>query len=167
MSSACAIPTDKRIHNNRLDKMRLDKIRSTICDNKIKKKLQAKNKNKYKTDWPQFCLRFIVCRNGQNQFLGLLQFKAYKPKSYLLYGYCITVNIDQHKPKDENYFYYDEPKHTAATRLRVTKATWISSVDLAVWVRVRNLLPGCDSGEFGSIIFTETVIKVFHEWLCF
>lgn len=34
--------------------------------------------------------------------LGLLQFKAYKPKTYLLYGYWITIDIDQQHQQTVN-----------------------------------------------------------------
>lgn len=37
-------------------------------------------------------------------FRELLQFKVYKPRTHLLYGYCITFGIDQQERKSEYCF---------------------------------------------------------------
>lgn len=58
---------------------------------------------------------------------GLLQFKVYKPKTYLLYGYYITVDIDQQKRIGENYFYYKESQSGCMVNRMVNTS------DLARW----------------------------------
>lgn len=107
MSVTCTISTDGRIANDSIGPIKYNSRKynqqCVITEWKQKQKKRAKERTNTKQigHWSSSLFAEMVKTASK-----LLQFKAYKPKSYLLYGYCITVNIDQHETTDENHFNY-------------------------------------------------------------